>query len=368
MHLLIITPIFSPSLGGAAIYYDLLIQGLIERGIVNRVTVITERSKERDRYDINKRADVEVVGLFPFRASGQFGKLSQYFRYGLQNLLYISIPKLIHERQPDVVLVHSSFHNYFNVINLVVRYISRKIPVIGDVRDHQLPVHRLGQLVHYHSLIACSQNVLEHVRKDNKLADRVVHIPVVQEQLASDRSKSDQTMNKYKLIRNSYLLFAGLIKTNKGVDTLLAAYRILCSRGFSGSLVLVGLARDKRLLERALRIPGVVHLGQVVRGELLDLMACSKMVINLSASESIGRTSLEALALGVDVLLPHGIPEYEFHCPESVVSSSDAKIVATQIEDLLARTTKCIYPIEQHAPDAVMKKYEILFEKVCSDF
>ncbi len=307
---------------------------------------------------------IRVIRLFPHRAGGQMGKLSQYARYAIQNIQYWWLPRLVREANPDVVLVHSSFHNFYNLLTPVVRYIATSIPVIADIRDYHMPARRLSQLGSYHALIACSLNVLAHIKKQNGLAGRTVHIPVVQEKIDPIRPQAGVTLDKYKLIRNSYLLFAGLIKPEKGIDLLLKTYDVLRARGCSEQLLLVGLIKDVALLKRALKTPGVRILGAVSREELLDLMSCARMNINLSASEGMPRTSLEALALGTQTLLPKGIPEFERYCPQSVACASDPELVATQIENILAKRLQSDYPIEQHDPSAVLIQYRALFDKI----
>lgn len=368
MHLLVVTPIFAPSTGGAATYYHLLVRGLLSCGIFRRITVVTERVPGQPNHERCDAPGLEVIRLFPHRAGGHLNKISTYARYGIQNLLYASIPNLVRQRKPDVILIHSSFHNFFNLLGPVVRYISKRIPVIADVRDHQLPPRQLKQLEHYHALIACSLNVHAHISQLESLVDRTTHIPVLQERLARHRPQSGNTLAKHGLTRDAYFLFAGLIKPGKGIELLLKTYESLRSRGFSEQLVLVGLPKDASLLERALAIPGIRSLGAVSRDELLDLMSCSRMVINLSGSEGMPRTSLEALALGVRTLLPKGIPEFDRHCPESVACSSDPDVVAAQIENLLLSPPQDKYPIDQYAPDVVLSQYHMLFERVCSRF
>ena len=365
---MIVTPLFPPVTGGAATYYGLLSDGLLANGVVKHITVITENCSERKSDEAAAR-DIEVIPLFPFRAGGKKSKFLQYSLYGVQNLLYIFIPYLVRKHKPDVVIFHSSFHNFFNlIIARVINRISKKVPVIADVRDHQLPARLLKQLEPYHALIACSLNVRNHIQQAGSLAGRITHIPVIQETMETPRMSADGTLDKYELTDESYLLYAGLIKDGKGIELLIQTYEELCSRGCALKLVIVGEYKDSSLLKRVLSVPGVQWLGPVVREELLDLMSCSSMALNLSGSEGMPRTSLEALALGVRVLLPKGIPEFEEYCKDYVVCSSQPVLVASQIERLLLNPPMHNYPIEEHAPDFVLRRYEELFKKLLSEF
>lgn len=364
---MVITPLFPPVMGGASTYYGLLTRGLLAKGVVKHVTIITENSSERNNASALS-PDIDVIPLFPYRAGGHKRKSLQFLLYGIQNLLYVFIPYLVRKHKPDLVIVHSSFHNFFNLMAPVIKLISNKVPVIADVRDHQLPVKRLGQLESYHALVVCSLNVYNHILQASTLTQRVNHIPVIQEVMNVPRNCASATLEKYGLKHGSYLLYAGLIKADKGIDLLLNTYESLCSRGSALQLVIVGGSKDNLLLKRILSVSGVQWLGPVPREELLDLLSSCSMAVNLSNSEGMPRTSLEALALGVRVLLPKGIPEFEKYCQDNVVCSSDPEFVAQQIEKLLFNTTACHYPIEEHFPDFVLSKYECLFKKLLYEY
>ncbi len=332
---MIVTPIFPPVTGGAATYYGLLSRGLLANGVVKHITVITEKCSERSS-NVTAAQDMEIIPLFPYRAGGKKNKFLQYSLYGIQNILYVFIPYLVCKHKPDIVIFHSSFHNFFNlIIAPVVNKISKKVPVIADIRDHQLPVQQLKQLEPYHALIACSLNVRNHIQQAGSLTSRINHIPVIQESMTVPRTFANRSLEKYELTQESYLLYAGLIKADKGIELLMQTYKTLRSRGCALKLIFIGEYKDSRLLKRVLSIPGVQWLGPVKREELLDLMSCCSMALNLSGSEGMPRTSLEALALGVRVLLPKGVPEFEEYCKDNVVCSSQPELVASQIEKLL---------------------------------
>jgi len=368
MHILIITPIFFPTTGGAATYYELLARGLLSSGEVERVTVISERLPGYVNREMDENNKIELIRLFPHRAGGAFNKLSQYVRYAIQNVKYTSLPKLIREQKPDVVLVHSGFHNFINLLAPIICQISKSFPIVADVRDHQMPLHRLRQLRHYHALIACSLNVLEHIGLFDYLTERAIHIPVLQENLLRERSGSGRTLAKYHLTSKSFFLYAGLVKPGKGIDLLISTYEVLRSRGHTEELILAGVGKDFALLKKASSVPGVRLIGGMPREELLDLMAHSRMVMNLSASEGMPRTCLEGVALGVHVLMPKGVPEFDRYCPDSVVCSSEPELVASQIEELLAAPADNRYPIHQHEISHVLTQYINLFNDVRSRF
>lgn len=368
MHLLIITPIYYPSSGGASVYYKLLAEKLLQNGEVDRVSIITEHFPGTRKQEYFFNNTLEIFRLFPYRAGGNFSKFSQYVKYGIQNLLYFFIPKIIKARQPDIILIHSSFHNFFNLLSPVVKYISKKIPVVCDVRDHQLASTRYRELDNYHAIISCSLNVYRHLSNDKFLKKKLVYIPIIQEFLSPYRPDACASVVKYNLGNTKYFLFAGLIKPEKGINLLLSTFEVLLKRGYTGKLVLVGLVKDNNLLKRAVANNNVINLGSLDRNELLDLMSCSQMVLNFSTSEGMPRTSLEALSMEVKTILPAGIPEFDQFCHELVVNSSDPECVALQIERVLAMPFKSNYPILLHSPNHVLMEYRKLFKNLNSKF
>ena len=356
LKLVIITPIFFPTAGGASTYYRLLTQGLMTAGQVRQITVITEQHPGQPDAEFNETCGVEIIRVFPHRAGAQLSKLSQYLRYGLQNLQYFGLPRRIRSLNPDVVLVHSSLHNFFNLLTPALRQMARQLPLIADVRDHQLPRKRLHQLDIYDSIIACSANVLAHLGAREALKPKIHPIPVIQEDLGQ-RETAGVSLEKHGLEGIDYLLFAGLLKPDKGVSLLLSAYECLRARGRSEQLVLVGQAKDPELVERARQLPGVKWLGPLPREELLDLLSRARLAVNLSVSEGLPRSSLEAIALGAQVALPAGIPEFEQHCPDNVVRSQSPEIVAEDLNRLLESDRLPNYPVDDHRVERVCQTY-----------
>jgi glycosyltransferase involved in cell wall biosynthesis len=364
VRILIITPIFYPTVGGAATYYNLLINGLLNAGIIKSAIVITERTQEQSSHIFIEGGSVEVVRLFPARAGINLNRFYQYVKYGFQNILYIYIPFIVKKHRPDVILVHSSFHNFPNILTPVIRYLSNKNIIISDVRDHQMKYKELVKLKYYHEIIACSVNVFNYLNQCREYNKPPLYIPVVQEKINIIKSNAVLTLCRYDLTYGSYFIFAGLLKANKGVELLLNTYKLLRNCGYSEKLVLAGLSKDENLRKQALNTPGVVVLGAISRLDLLELMSGSKMVINISVSEGMPRTSLEALALGVRTMLPQGIPEFEKFCSEFVAESNNANALAGQIQSLLSRSSCNKYPIQNHYPDAVLQLYKNLFNSL----
>lgn len=360
MHLAILTPIYKPATGGAATYYSLLGSMLIANRIVERVTVITERMPGESHDASEADGSLRIMRVFPYRASSAAGWLRQRALYLVQNLLYYRLPAIVKSLGVDVLLVHSSFHNQFNLLGGPLRLIQKHTRLVADVRDCQMPAAKLSQLEPYTQIIACSENVYSHLATRPSLSARVHTIPIPQADLPlPDTPTSEEVVRELGCDPERYLLAVGLLKSRKGVDLLLDAYvNWRAQSGQSFDLVLVGTIRDKALARRARRAPGVRLLGAVARTRLLALMKHAALNVNLSLSEGMPRASLEALALQTRVILPAGIPEFRRHClPWVAVSTTDAKLLAQQFREALAAPPPLCYPLNHHSPSMVVKHY-----------
>lgn len=361
MRLMIITPIFPPAIGGAASYYKLLSEWLLSNRYAEEISIISEKMPGVKHRECLRGGKLKITRIFPYRAGAELSKSRQYLRYLIQNIQYVGLPDLIRKMAPDILLIHSGFHNYLNLLKFVVPRIKDQCRCIADVRDHLLPEKSLGQLKSYDNIIACSENILQYLAKTENLMDRVSYIRVMQEPISRLRINAQKTLSKYALSKRNYFLYAGLIKAGKGVDLLLQTYQSLRLKGIDTQMVLAGLIKDQKMAAQADKIPGAHLLGSISRDELLDLMSKSILNINLSPSEGMPRVCLEALALGSKVLLPQGIPEFNRFCPDAVSCSSKPDELAEQIIRLVKTEQIQSFPIDEYNIDNVMKEYVSLF-------
>jgi glycosyltransferase involved in cell wall biosynthesis len=360
MTLLIVTPLFEPATGGASTYYRLLTDILLQGEDADRIHVVTGAVDNAPRFEENHDGRLAVHRIFPRVATAQHG-LRQYARYALQNVLYARLPAIVDRRGVDVVLAHSSFHNYPNVFSPVIRWIARfsECRLIADVRDCLLPRRRLEQLVPYDQIIACSMNVETHLNQHDQLAPEVTRIPVIQESIDSPSTEEIRRFRREHGIPDvPYICYVGLIKAEKGVRLLLDAYHHLTGYGSDVHLVLAGQMKgSSELRERIDAASSVHHLGVISRKDVFALQTGASLCANLSPSEGLPRASLEAMALGTPVILPSGVPEFERHCPEHVIEERTPVQVSQQLNSVLETSQTSEYPVERHAPNRVVESY-----------
>lgn len=357
MNILIISPIFSPTSGGASIYYMELVKNISEYKEVKRIFVITEKINKKENYSNYKK--LSVINLFPFR-SGKFTyKYMQFFLYGLQNLQYLLFPIIFKKLKPDVTLLHSSFLNYPNLLYLIIKFFLKKYKIILDVRDCLLPKKKFYQINLFRIIITCSETVNNYL--PNYEGKRFIPI------FFNTTFINDKTViNKYRLGNEKYFLYCGLIKKSKNIEFLYKVFKTYQIKyDPSVKLVLVGINKDNSILHHLLKDKNILYFNQMPYKDILSLIFNSYLPINLSLSEGLSRFSLESLFLKKITILPRNIIEFNNQCSSYVaVSYVNADLVADQIFFLKNNNIIEHYNFSCHDPKNIRKKYFKLFMDV----
>ncbi len=360
MNILIVTPLFPPAVGGASTYYRILTDQLLSKNVVRRIVVVTERCAGAPDVAKLKGDKLIIHRIFPERAGKDRERWLQYPKYIIQNVLYFRLPALCVKYAIDKMLIHGGLHNRFNTIWVAQRIAAcLGIPSIADIRDVQLPGSRFYQLRSYEHIVCCSSLVEQYIGQDPTLATRSILLPVIQERITRPVEKEiAHTVGKYGLDGIEFLLYVGLIRREKGIDALLEIFHQVRQQYPALHLVLAGNLRDRGGLGDAVRhVDGVRSIGPISRREVLALLSKCRAAINVSPSEGMPRSSLEAMALGVPVILPPGIPEFDECCPDVVHDPSDLYRTVSILVRMLETGMMCRYPLEMHYPEDVIPKY-----------
>jgi alpha-1,3-rhamnosyl/mannosyltransferase len=145
--------------------------------------------------------------------------------------------------------------------------------------------------------------------------------------------------------KHGYVLFFSTLEPRKNVGGLLDAYEILVTRaaqpGAVPDLVLAGRATDaaKPWLERIERAPlngRVRHIGYVAPDDRRALYEGARLLVQPSFEEGFGIAVLEAMAVGVPVVVANrgSLPEVA-GCAGSLVDPERADDIAQGIQRVL---------------------------------
>lgn len=350
----IVTPIFFGDGTGASIYYQMLSRYLRAQGW--RVQVISERTSAADPGAVDN-----YVPLFPFRSGRNRAWLRDSLAYGIQNLQYVRIINHIRHFNSTHTLIHSSFLNTPGFFYPVLKHLDATTGCSIDVRDVLLPPRVAPLLRSARSILACSENVVAMLKCYGLSEDRIAHVPVP----FAHGAIADDLLEFYKKeFGPRYIVYVGMIRESKRVDTLIQAFtQYVLPRFPDVELVLAGRRKwSNPANDVLLRHPKVRHVGSISHHNTLHLIAGASVVVNPSAKESLGRSALEAISLQRPVVLPAEVPEFERAAPGLVASSAPNRL-ADQIASLLTTPTTVTYDLSVHSPPEVFAKFVDAIQK-----
>ncbi len=348
--MVIISPTFLGDGTGVSTYYGLLTAEL--RHLDVPVTVISARH--------DGPTPPGYIGAFGFQTDVAAHRLVRARRYIRKNLDYLKLPALLQRFGRGPVLVHANFYTRPSLFPWLLASIqTSERRFIVDVRDPHTPPERARHFRRYERVIACSDNVVAHLRQCGVPDETIVSIPVMQSEITLDPERSVLTGEAKALSERRYIFFGGAIGHYKAVDRLLEMFtEHVRPRAPGVDLVLAGPLKtaDPTMLGQ-LAAPGVHYLGSRTRPEVLELMAHAALCIHLSPNEGMPRSCLEALALRRPVVLPPNVPEFTRYCPDFVASDPDPARIAAQVLEQLNTPRLAPYPLERHLPHNVMPAY-----------
>lgn len=349
MRILLVTPLFFPSLSGAAVYFDTLSRAIVRHEPTAHVAILTRAVAGAPR--LERRGPVRVLRLLPATGAGGT-RLGERAAAVLSAIVILLVSLLL---RSDVVHYHT-LASYRAIHRLAPLFRAR---LIGDMRD--LAAKHEGASLRYYrhcrTLVCASQNILEFIRSQGFPAEKILHVPIPF--LPLDRAPAARiaaAVARYGL-QTPYVLFVGAITPSKGVRELLEAMEIVWRDSLELRLVLAGPLTP----EGEASFPGgfrafvggrslVRYLGPVPHKDVQLLLQGAEVFVLPSHTEGLPRAGLEALALGIRVVLPPGIPEFAAACPEAILKTITPEEIAAKLEFIRRHDTPARYPLERHDP------------------
>lgn len=350
MRILLVTPLFFPSLSGAAVYFDTLSQALVAQDPSARVTILTRAVAGAPRREW--RGAVQVLRWLPAAGTASRSRVAER---GIAVLTVIIALLTALALRSDVVHYHTLVS--YRAIHRLARLFPA--PLVGDMRDLAAK-HEGAELRHYlhcSKLICASENILEFLRGQGFPADRLVHIPIpFVPPAAAPAAHVAAARERYGIPAGvPYLLFVGAIIPYKGVWEMLGALDAVWQRlpelhvVLAGPLTPAGDALFPDGFRAAVaRDPRLHYPGPVPHADVALLLQGAAMFILPSRTEGLPRSGLEAIALGRKCILPPGIPEFDAACPEAVLEAVTAEAIARKIVATWERGRPPTYPLAVH--------------------
>jgi glycosyltransferase involved in cell wall biosynthesis len=318
---LLFTPKYPPSSGGAAVFYSNLVD--TQRGEADFLVV--------SEYLSGKEVISQRRGVPLYRVLPRITLIPRFVRAPLEALLLFAVAAyLIVARDVDLIHTHASS---FAVIGLTAVATLFGVPLVPDCRDEGFRpwIVTTGPTPVWFS---CASNIDDVLTEKGVHPERIVRLPVVNPGYVRDFRRSDRTGGVDDIV------YVGSIREQKGVFVLLEVVELLRKKGTDISLTLIGdgPARDEvRERVRGMGLGDQVTLaGSLDHRDTLRRIAASDVLVLPSASEGLPRVVLEAQDIGTPVVAtPVGaIPGVIDHENSGLLTDRSAESIASSIETL----------------------------------
>ena len=356
MIIWLICGLFKPHTGGCAAYAELLVQHLRKNGDIRHVFLITEYAPGDLWHSDGK---VTVLRILPRRDSREFS--SAIYRgatFAVTHVLLLVLILLISIfRRRDCLHFHSRL--VYPWTGFAVRLL--KVRALADVRDNFAQVSSVAA---FPLSVYVSRQIYDGLRRlipEQKL----VHIPVPID------AREIVRLGHRKIVTNEhskpYFLFVGTISASKGIPELIEAYceyRRIHGEA-SPQLLLAGPNRLSNGTDLN-AIAGVRYLGSLGEEEVYPLMAGADRLILPSKAEGMPRVCLEAMVLGMPVVCPPHVVEFETWCSHCVLPEITPAAILMMLERPRETLLANGYPLEHHCWNDTVELYHNVYRKLAA--
>ena len=296
-RVLLFTPKYPPSRGGAAVFYSNIVRTTNEQ---IRFFVVTKCEKEETVIQQEDNATI-------YRFLPRTNLLPRYLRIVLE-MFVLAVVSLYLIATESIQVIHSHASSFSVLALSAVAAVSR-VPLINDCRDEAFRpwMAKLGPTPVWFS---CAPNIDDILIRNGVPEKQIIRLPVVNPEYVSNYESTGRRGDD-KL----HLIHVGSIREEKGVFLLLDTLEHLHKQGVSARLTIVGDGPEIESLRRSCDEKAikeyVMIAGRLDHHKTLNHLANADMLVLLSESEGIPRVVLEAQEVGTPVVATSagGIPE-----------------------------------------------------------
>lgn len=350
---------FPPAVGGASRYAQIMATTIDKERLAEKALFLVGKyPKQKKRMALENKIS-EVDRIFTYRAGRSSKGPYSYILYILDNLKLVKVWLIAKRRNIDVIVVHGWYMLYPSTLWAILPLLKLlQIKIVIDVRDCYIGEHRLHRLDVFDMVICCGRNVEELVCRRPQLCGKAVYIPVPLGEAFQKRPSNTNILDRYGLKPGEYIFSPTGIDDAKRFPLLHKAWLELRSRGECLDLVVAGRPRDWRSEygeSTVFASNRLILIGDVSQETLASLYSFSAISVNVSNNESFGRVPIEALNLGVPMVLPSNVPEFS-QVPNICISKDDPISVAEQILFIMHRRTLIDnFDISAHCANRICK-------------
>jgi glycosyltransferase involved in cell wall biosynthesis len=295
LKILMVVSLFPPYSGGTERQAHMLARGLSQKG--HNICVLTRRHRSLPGYE-------EMDGIKVYR---QIRTVDMRYFFGLSYVLSTLFFLCRFRKRYELIHCHQA-HGLHTLVALMVKNVLHKKVIVkvassGATSDfirlkRSLLSHlHLRYLKHADRIISVCRESSEEILRSGFSKKTLAEIPnAVDIALFAPVVRASRDAPR--------LTFVGRLSPEKGVDTLLAATKLLVTRGFDVRLHIAGRGpEEKRLKNQTFREnlgPSVVFQGET--DNVGELLARTDIFVLPSFSEGLSGALLEAMASGLPVV------------------------------------------------------------------
>jgi len=327
VKILLLTPIYYPQKGGAALAFHYLSHILASNKNVSEILILSNWKGTPDL----------------FRSYSEKIKHLNLLKYGqYSDPLFITLwnTRIIRETiaafQPDIIIFHS-------VIIPYREYYPEVFSNIGNAKlflykTDLFPVPSFPQLA---GIVYLSQNIGNMLRQQQFPPSQLIHIPLLFKPPRSSLLKKIE--NQEPPIPGKYLLFVGSTDPIKGFYQLAKAFKLLKEKHTDLKLVIIGRDVDGASFD-----PGILFLDELDHTEVVRYIFHSAAVVIPSFSEGLPRVALETLYIKKPLIISSIVEETRHLGTLQVLETNEPGELAGKIAGILdGRPVVTQFPWEQ---------------------
>jgi glycosyltransferase involved in cell wall biosynthesis len=329
-NILLFTPKYPPSRGGAATFYSNLTE---TQSSEHKFIIITRVHENRDFVDQQGRTP--VYSVLP-RNEG----LNRYIRALIEVIVLMFLSSyLIIFKNIDAMHAHASS---FSVIGLAIIGTTFRVPILKDCRDEGFRgwMIKRGPTPIWFS---CASNIDRVLVENGVPVDRIVRLSVVNPNHVKNHRRSGIPHNADEIV------FIGTVEKAKGIFLLVEAFEFIRNSRKEMELTIIGDGPDRSKLQKQCQMKGlnnsITFTGPLGHRETLNRLAESDVLVLPSESEGVPRVVLEGQEVGTPVVATAigGIPDVIDHEENGMLAEQTAESVAENVlrlvrDDELYRT------------------------------
>lgn len=312
-------------------------------------------------------------------------RFDRYAFYHKQAKIYRALQKTVPVESFDLVHTHSVFSDGNAALRLKRE---RKLPYLVTVSNTDLNAFfRLRRLLRKRGILilreaayivfiseAYRQALFQRYippRYRDELFEKTVVIP-----FGIDNFWFDHIWNGEKRLlpdNQLRLLYIGNVCENKNIEGILAAGRLLQTKGWDVSLTVAGEILSQKVFRKMRHADFVTYVGVQPKEALIEYYRQSDIFVMPSFTETFGLVYAEALSQGVPIIysqgqgfdgqFPEGYVGYHAdpHSAESVAAAIDR---VAEAYDTIQK--HCVSAAQKFSWEAIARQYQALYEQILS--